>query len=39
MEKSCRKCATKVSPRHFFNFGNDPKQTLYARTSLKNEIF
>ena len=26
MEKSCRKCASKGSPRPLFNFANNPKQ-------------
>ena len=34
MEKSCRKCASKASPRPLFNFAKWPK-TLWARNSLK----
>ena len=36
MEKSCRKCAPKASPRSPFNFG---KQPLHARDSFKSKIF
>ena len=39
MEKSCRKCVTKASPRPLFNFGNNPKQPLHARNLFKNKIF
>ena len=33
MEKSCRKCAPKASPRPLFNFGKYPK-TAIARKEL-----
>ena len=33
MEKSCRKCAPKVSPRPFLILLNNPKQPLHARNS------
>ena len=28
MEKSCRVCAPKASPRPFFNFGKQPKTAI-----------
>ena len=37
MEKSCRKCAPKASPRSLFNFGNNPKQPLHAINFLKKD--
>ena len=39
MEKSCRKCAPKASPRPLFILVNNPNQPLHARNSFKNEIF
>ena len=39
MEKSCRKCEPKASPRPFFILVNNPKQLLDARNSFKNKIF
>ena len=36
MEKACRKCAPKVSPRPLFILVNNPKQSLYTRTCFKN---
>ena len=39
MEKSCRKCAPKASPRTLFILVNNPKQSLHARNSFKNKIF
>ena len=37
MEKLCRKCAPKASPRPLFNFVN-AKQPLHARNCYKNKI-
>ena len=31
MEKSCRKCAPKASPRPYLILVNNPKQPLHAR--------
>ena len=32
MEKSCRKCAPKASPRTLFNFGKDnPNSKIYGK--------
>ena len=39
MEKSCKKCASKASPRPLFNLVNNPKQSLYARNSFKRNSF
>ena len=39
MEKSCRKSASKASPRPLFYFENNPKQLLHARSSFKNKLF
>ena len=39
IEKSCRKCAPKASPRHHLVLVNDPKQPLHARIFLKNKVF
>ena len=36
MEKSCRKCAPKASPRLLFYFGC---KIMLARNSFKNKIF
>ena len=38
MERSCRKCAPKASPRPLSNFGNKPKQPLHARNSSENKL-
>ena len=35
MEKSCRNCASKASPRPLFYFGKQPKQPLHARNSSR----
>ena len=35
MEKPCRKCVPKASPRPIFNFAEYPKQPLDAINSLK----
>ena len=37
IEKSCKKCAAKTSPRPLYNFGN-PKQPLHARNYFKSKI-
>ena len=34
MEKSCRKCARKVSPRPLFNFGKKKQDCNYMHKSL-----
>ena len=39
MEKSCRKCAPKASPRPLFNFGKQPKTALHEKNSFKNKKF
>ena len=39
MEKSCRICAPKASPRTFLILVNNPKQPLHATNSFKNKIF
>ena len=39
MEKSCRKCVQKASPRPIFIFVNNPKQPLQASNSIKNKVF
>ena len=39
MEKLCRKCAPKASPRSLFNFANNPRQTLDAGNSFENKKF
>ena len=38
MEKSCRKCAPKASPRSLFNVGYNPNQPLHTINSFKNKI-
>ena len=38
MEKSCRTCAPKASPRPL-HLVNNPKQPLHGRNSSKNKIF
>ena len=41
MEKLCRKCAPKASPRPLFNFGNRPNQNSHCMQEnfFKNKIF
>ena len=39
IEKSCRKCAAKASPRRLYNLVNNPKQSLHERNSFKSKIF
>ena len=39
MEKSCRKCAQKASPRLLLILVNNQKQPLYARNSFKIRHF
>ena len=39
MEKSCKKCEPKASPRLLFILVNNPKHPLHARNSFKNKIF
>ena len=43
MEKSCRKCVPKASPRSLFDFGKQPKnsycmqETLFKKVILKHD--
>ena len=38
--KSCKKCASKTSPRIFFLISvNDPEQPLHERKPFENKIF
>ena len=38
--KSCRKFASKASPRHLFTvLGKNPKRPMHVRRSFKNNIF
>ena len=37
MERSCRKCAPKASPRPLLILVNNPKQSLHARNSFRNK--
>ena len=40
MEKLCRKCAPKATPRPFFNFGKKLKTAIaYDEKLFKNKIF
>ena len=39
MEKSCRKCTSKIFPDSFLILVNNPKQPLYPINSFKNKIF
>ena len=40
MEKSCRKCAPKASPRPFFNFGEPAlNQSSLSEVSTANILF
>ena len=39
MEKSCRNCEPKASPRPFLILLNNPKQPLHPRNSLKIKYF
>ena len=39
IEKSCRKCAAKPSPRPPIILVNNPKQQLHARSYFKSKIF
>ena len=34
IEKSCRKCATKASPRPRYNFGKKPKTVIACKKLL-----
>ena len=38
MNKLCKKCASKISPKPFF-LVNNPKQPLYAKKSLNKNNF
>ena len=39
MEKLCRKCASKASPRPLLNSVIDPKQPLHAKNFFKIRYF
>ena len=36
MKKSCRKCASKASPRSLFYFGKQPKTVIACKKFFKN---
>ena len=38
IEKSCRKCAAKASPRPIYNFGKQPKTAIASRNYFKSKI-
>ena len=39
MEKSCRKCAIKASPRPLFNFDKYPKTAIACKKFFRNKMF
>ena len=39
IEKSCKKCAAKASPRPLYNFGEKPKTAIACKNYFKSKIF
>ena len=39
MEKSCRKCVPKASPRSLFDFGKQPKTAIACKKLFLKKLF